>query len=245
MGVNGLDQPTRYWPLAAGTYRISSPFGRRADGFHYGVDFAAARGTPFYAPAEGVCVEGAERFDVQGFGRWVWLDCQESVGVDIIVGHGDPAVRGGERVLAGQLIGHVNTHGTSTGPHAHVEVWTAPGRLGGRAIDPAEWFAGALDPGNDEEELMALTFVNFEGKTVDAATALEWIDRRSYQNEIMLMAILDQLLGPGAGRIIRDRAGEQLRGWRQNGGRSLNDLTAAIAAQVDVPRTEDTAARRP
>ncbi|GAB2657800.1 M23 family metallopeptidase [Nocardia goodfellowii] len=233
--------PPRFWPLAAGTYTITSGFGPRAGGFHYGLDFAAPVGTPCYAPADGVCVEGAERTEVQGFGRWVWLDCQAAVGADFVIGHGDPAVRRGDPVRAGQLIGFVNSHGDSSGPHAHVEVWTAPGRVGGRAIDPAGWFAGAQHPPPGDEELMALTFVNFEGKTVDAATALYWIDRRTQQNEVMLMAILDQLLGPGAGRAVRDRAAQQQAGWPQNGGRSLNDLTAAIAEQLDVPGAEDTA----
>lgn len=133
----------KYFPLPAGSYTISSPFGPRDGGFHYGMDFAAPMHTPIYAPADGVCVEGSERFDVQGFGRWVWLDCQSGSKVDVIVGHLDPAVRSGDRVRAGQLIGYVNTYGESTGPHAHVEVWTPPGRVGGTAVDPASYFAGA------------------------------------------------------------------------------------------------------
>ncbi|MGW4123612.1 peptidoglycan DD-metalloendopeptidase family protein [Nocardia sp. NPDC004711] len=138
--------PIRYLPLAPGSYTISSPYGPRDGAFHAGLDFAAPIGTPFYAPVAGVIVEGAERDGVQGFGKWVWLDAQTAAGVDIIIGHGDPAVRGGDRVRAGQLLGYVNTHGESTGPHAHVEIWTPPGRLGGTTVDPAPWFAGALDP---------------------------------------------------------------------------------------------------
>ncbi len=139
--------PDRYTPLAAGTYRVSSEFGPRGGEFHQGLDYAADKGTPFYAPVDGVVIEGADRTNVAGFGRWVWLDAQQSAGVDIIIGHGDAAVRGGDHVRAGQLLGWVNSHGQSTGPHAHVEVWTSPGRVGGRPIDPAPWFAGAADPG--------------------------------------------------------------------------------------------------
>ncbi|MFE3052378.1 peptidoglycan DD-metalloendopeptidase family protein [Nocardia sp. NPDC059239] len=137
----------KYLPLKPGTYTVSSPFGPRDGGFHYGMDFAAPLGTPFYAPVAGVIVEGAERDGVSGFGKWVWLDAQDSAGVDIIIGHGDPAVRGGDRVHAGQLLGYVNTHGESTGPHAHIEVWTSPGRVGGQAVDPAPYFTGAGSPG--------------------------------------------------------------------------------------------------
>ncbi|CAM3038324.1 M23 family metallopeptidase [Skermania piniformis] len=147
----------RYWPLERGTYTISSGFGARrnpvtgADESHRGLDFAAKMGTPIYAPAAGVCVEGADRWNVQGFGRWIWLDCQQSVQLDVIVGHCDPLVRKGDRIRAGQLIGRVNRHGQSTGPHAHVELWTPPGRVPengrtGRAIDPALWFASAAFP---------------------------------------------------------------------------------------------------
>ncbi|MET8430171.1 peptidoglycan DD-metalloendopeptidase family protein [Nocardia sp. NPDC004860] len=135
-----------YLPLKSGTYTVSSPFGPRDGGFHYGMDFAAKMRTPFYAPLSGTIVEGAERTDVEGFGRWVWLDAQAAAGVDLIFGHGDPAVRGGDRVRAGQLLGYVNTYGQSTGPHLHLEVWTPPGRVGGRAVDPAPYFAGAVDP---------------------------------------------------------------------------------------------------
>lgn len=137
---------TRYLPLAPGTYSISSGYGPRDGQMHQGMDFAAELGTPIYAPLDGDVVEGIERQNVVGFGRWVWLDCQQAAGVDIIIGHLDPAVRGGSRVRAGQIIGYVNTYGQSTGPHAHVEIWTPPGRVGGRAVDPAPWFAQALDP---------------------------------------------------------------------------------------------------
>lgn len=143
----------KYWPMAKGSYQISSGFENRINPVtgqseqHLGLDFAAPKGTPFYAPADGICVEGSERSDVSGFGKWVWLDCQDSVGRDFIFGHGDPAVRGGDTIKAGQIVGRVNTYGQSTGPHLHAEVWTPPGRLGGTAVDPAIWFKDALFPG--------------------------------------------------------------------------------------------------
>lgn len=133
----------KFWPLAKGSFEISSDFGPRDGGFHAGMDFAAKKGVPFYSPGDGVCVEGSERRDVSGFGKWVWLDLQKSHGVDIIIGHGDPMVRADQPVKAGQLVGYVNSYGQSSGPHAHVEVWTPPGRIGGKAIDPAVWFKDA------------------------------------------------------------------------------------------------------
>lgn len=86
--------------------------------------------------------------------------------------------------------------------------------------------------------------VNFEGKERDLATIFFWGDKRGYQNEVMLMAVLDQLLGEGAGKKIRDGAGAEFTGWAQNGGRSANDTLAAIAAKVGVPNTSDKKEKR-
>ncbi|MBF6411193.1 peptidoglycan DD-metalloendopeptidase family protein [Nocardia farcinica] len=122
-------------------------------------------------------------------------------------------------------------------------------------VDFGAWGGGHTDPGSqfpwDElirrarafaegDEMSGIRFTNFEGVEVDAATALKWIDQRAWQNERMLVVVLDQLLGPGAGEKIRDQAGAEFEAWKQNGGRSLNDLTAAIGAAVGVPGTRDT-----
>ena len=110
---------------------------------HLGIDYAVPVGTPIYAPADGVVVEGRERTrPVDGFGSWIWLDCQESIGLDLIFGHvvgARTVVKAGDRVKAGDLIGHTGNEGDSTGPHLHFETWTAPGRIGGKAVDPAPY----------------------------------------------------------------------------------------------------------
>jgi GH25 family lysozyme M1 (1,4-beta-N-acetylmuramidase) len=139
-------------PLAAGTYTVSSGFGARWGTTHYGQDYACALGTPLYAVADGVVVQGKDRAQgsVSGFGSWIWLDCQASIGQDIIYGHVDHGgilVQAGDRVTAGQIIGHSGNEGASTGPHCHVECWSAPGRLGGAAHDPAVFLADATEPG--------------------------------------------------------------------------------------------------
>ena len=137
-------------PMKQGTYTVSSGYGPRWGTFHAGLDFAAPIGTPIYAAADGVVVEGRERYNVAGFGSWIWLDCQDSVGKDFIYGHVKHSgilVRAGDRVRAGQQIGVVGNEGESTGPHLHFEVWGAPGRLGGAHQDPAPYLAGAAQPG--------------------------------------------------------------------------------------------------
>lgn len=137
-------------PMKQGTYTVSSGYGPRWGTFHAGLDFAAPIGTPIYAAADGVVVEGRERYNVSGFGSWIWLDCQQSVGKDFIYGHvkhDGILVKAGDRVRAGQQISVVGNEGQSTGPHLHFEVWGSPGRLGGSHQDPAPYLANAVQPG--------------------------------------------------------------------------------------------------
>lgn len=137
-------------PMKQGTYQVSSGYGPRWGTFHAGLDFAAPIGTPIYVAADGVVVEGRERYNVSGFGSWIWLDCQDSVGKDFIYGHvkhDGILVKAGDRVRAGQQIGVVGNEGESTGSHLHFEVWGWPGRLGGSHQDPAPYLANAAQPG--------------------------------------------------------------------------------------------------
>ncbi|PMC63440.1 hypothetical protein CJ204_01055 [Corynebacterium xerosis] len=138
-------------PMKAGTYTVSSGYGPRWGTHHNGVDFAAPVGTPIYAAADGVVVQGRDRAQgtVEGFGSWIWIDSQESVGLDFIYGHVKHAgivVKRGDRVRAGQMIGVVGNEGQSTGPHLHFECWGPPGRIGGKHRDPAPLLDGAPEP---------------------------------------------------------------------------------------------------
>lgn len=140
------------YPMKQGTYRISSGYGARWGAFHAGLDFAAPLGTPIYAVADGVIVQGAERpaGSVTGFGNWVWQDSQKECGRDFIYGHmrhHEIYVRAGQRVKVGQLIARVGSEGQSTGAHLHFEVWGSPGRMGGRHENPANWLKGKPHPG--------------------------------------------------------------------------------------------------
>ena len=143
---------------------VSSPFGPRWGTVHRGIDFAVPVGTPLFAPADGVVVEGRERTrPVEGFGSWIWLDCKDSAGFDFIYGHVQGAgiqVERGERVRAGQLVGFSGNEGESTGPHLHFEAWTAPGRVGGQAVNPAPLFAARAYTEDEEQERMAKTVID-------------------------------------------------------------------------------------
>lgn len=105
--------------------RISSGFGWRRHpvlGFrrlHKGMDFAAPYGSPIRAATDGV-VGFAGRNG--GYGNFVKL----VHGGGLATGYGHMsriAVRGGQRVSRGEVIGYVGSTGLSTGPHLHYELW--------------------------------------------------------------------------------------------------------------------------
>ena len=115
--------------------RLSSVFGRRTHPvygdvrMHTGVDFAAARGTPVYATAPGrVSFVGSRG----GYGRVVEIaHGSETTTLYAHLSAVPDGLSQGDRVAAGDLIGHVGATGTATGPNLHYEV-----RVNGRPTDP-------------------------------------------------------------------------------------------------------------
>nr|WP_233498323.1 LysM peptidoglycan-binding domain-containing M23 family metallopeptidase [Meiothermus sp. QL-1] len=116
------------WPMT--NFTITTYFGRRGvfQRFHTGIDLAAPVGTPIYAARAGVVtVAGWSR---SGYGLHVVLD--HGGGQETLYGHMSRiAVRPGQRVERGELIGYVGSTGWSTGPHLHFEV-----RVDGVARNP-------------------------------------------------------------------------------------------------------------
>lgn len=140
-----------------GTWSVSSGYGMRWGSMHAGLDFAAPLGTPIYAVADGTVIQGADRAPgaISGFGNWVWIDHQSTLGVDTIYGHMRHAtilVKQGDRVKAGDKIAEVGSEGGSTGPHLHFEVWGPPGRIGGKHMDPAPWLEHNITAAQVAEE---------------------------------------------------------------------------------------------
>jgi murein DD-endopeptidase MepM/ murein hydrolase activator NlpD len=107
------------WPLSG--FRITTYFGGRGafQRYHTGIDLAAPYGTPIVAAKSGqVEVAGWSSF---GYGFHVVLD--HGGGVETLYAHMSRiAVRPGQWVEAGDLIGYVGSTGWSTGPHLHFEV---------------------------------------------------------------------------------------------------------------------------
>ncbi|WP_028477004.1 M23 family metallopeptidase [Nocardia sp. CNY236] len=112
---------------------ISSGFGSRWGGMHYGVDFADALGAPIHSVSSGTVVEAGP---ASGFGLWVRV--LQDDGTTAVYGHvNEMFVHAGQRVNAGDVIATVGNRGQSTGPHLHLEIWDQAGTK----IDPMPYMA--------------------------------------------------------------------------------------------------------
>jgi peptidoglycan hydrolase-like protein with peptidoglycan-binding domain len=103
-------------PVAA---PIGDRFGPRGAGFHPGLDFPAATGTPVVAARAGRVVRAG--FSADGYGNQVVL--AHGGGVRTRYAHlSSIAVSRGQWVPLGARVGRVGATGFATGPHLHFEV---------------------------------------------------------------------------------------------------------------------------
>ena len=115
--------------------RVSSGFGGRFHPIlknwrrHTGVDFAAPKGTPTWATADGIVEYAGVK---GGYGNMV--EIRHTSGITTLYGHLSaiaPNARRGARVSQGQTIGYVGATGLATGPHLHYEF-----KISGQHQDP-------------------------------------------------------------------------------------------------------------
>jgi murein DD-endopeptidase MepM/ murein hydrolase activator NlpD len=112
---------------------------------HSGIDFAANIGTPVYATADGRVAVVDVKFS--GYGKVVEVD--HGFGYRTRYAHmHDFAVRMGQNVKRGDLIGYVGNTGLSTAPHLHYEVL-----INGNQVDPVHYFFNDLTAGEYEKIL--------------------------------------------------------------------------------------------
>lgn len=151
----------RYWPLGSGRV-VTSPFGPRAGGFHYGVDFGRKGGSanmPVYAIQSGTVIFAGA---AQGYGGpdpcgWLVIDSSDDEGGGVLeYGHivRLPHVKVGSRVTAGEQIAVINpdpkTNG-GTAPHLHVS--DMPYEYNpAKKQDLMPRLVGALEPGVFENQ---------------------------------------------------------------------------------------------
>lgn len=132
------------FPLPAGSYVHTSPFGPRTDpitgesSFHAGTDLAAPDGTPIYALADGIVVDAGM---VGGYSGQITIehtiDGKRVASRYIHMWPDGILVTTGDHVKAGDHIGNVGSSGHSTGPHLHLEI--APGGATSKQVDPLPW----------------------------------------------------------------------------------------------------------
>jgi hypothetical protein len=130
---------------------ISSYFGYRPDPIykieklHTGIDFSAQMGTEAYATGDGV-VSDVEKGH-WGYGNMVTID--HGYGYKTRYAHlQKAAVRKGQQVKRGQLIGFIGNTGKTTGVHLHYEVLKND-----TPINPINFFYNDLTPDEYEQIL--------------------------------------------------------------------------------------------
>ncbi len=114
---------------------------------HTGVDFAAPKGTPVHAVADGVVI-----FKGWGGGGGNTLKIKHANNMQTGYLHLSGFAKGiaqGSRVQQGQLIGYVGSTGTSTGPHLDYRVWK-----GGKPINPLKIPSEPSEPISEENRAL-------------------------------------------------------------------------------------------
>lgn len=130
--------------LASGYgYRVHPVY--KVKKMHSGIDFAAEIGTPIYATADGKVAVVDVKFS--GYGKMVEVD--HGFGYRTRYAHmHEFAVRAGQNLKRGDLIGYVGNTGMSTAPHLHYEVL-----INGEQVNPVHYFFNDLSAAEYEKIL--------------------------------------------------------------------------------------------
>lgn len=108
-----------------GKFKVTSIRGNRtlfgANQYHGGLDLVALEDTNIYAIADGVV--DATPYEKNGFGYYVRQKLSD--GIRIYYGHmkeGSIAVKAGQKIKKGDMLGVMGSTGQSTGAHTHLEI---------------------------------------------------------------------------------------------------------------------------
>ena len=153
----------RHWPLGAGRV-VTSPYGDRAGGFHYGTDFGFPGGSanrPVYAIDDGTVLHCGAADGYGGPDPAGWIVVKSPDGTVWEYGHivREPGIKPRGRVKAGQVIARINPDSATNGgtsPHLHLSLMPN-GYKPGEKIDPMPALAGAQEPAATKEKTVGWT----------------------------------------------------------------------------------------
>lgn len=143
--------------------RLASGFGMRihpiykVKRMHTGLDFSAPRGTPIYATGAGKVRRAVTSYRKTGYGNFVEID--HGFGYRTLYAHMQMlAVKPGQQVKRGDLIGYVGSTGGSTAPHCHYEIIK-----NGKKINPIQFI---IQDVTDEEYQKLLELASRENQSL-------------------------------------------------------------------------------
>jgi hypothetical protein len=153
----------RYWPLEDGRV-VTSPFGPRAGGFHFGADFGfpgGSGGRPVFAIDDGTVLHSGAAQGYGGPDPAGWVVVQSDDGTVWEYGHVVrlPHVKPGTPVRAGDVIARVNPDAATNGgtaPHLHLSLMVDGYRPQAK-VDPLPALGGAKDPAAIKEKTVGWT----------------------------------------------------------------------------------------
>lgn len=124
------------WPVPGW---VTSPYGRRVNPIsgsmevHRGMDISVPGGTPILATADGIV-----SFSGWNGGGGNVIVVEHGRGYSTYYAHNKRnAVRVGQQVKRGEVIGYAGATGNATGSHVHYEIWRS-----GRAVNPRNYIQG-------------------------------------------------------------------------------------------------------
>lgn len=144
---------------------------------HEGVDFGTQNGTPFLSPFNGVILR--DIFNDKSYGNFsvVW-DSQQLCAVWFCHLQ-DVTTKVGDKVTKGQILGHTNNTGNSSGPHCHVNFVATDAQ--GNRLNKDNGYQGFLN-------ILDTNLVEFDGAEAMAVISQAELDkmrhdRDTYYNE--------------------------------------------------------------
>jgi murein DD-endopeptidase MepM/ murein hydrolase activator NlpD len=139
--------------------RMASGYGRRIHPIykvrkmHWGMDFSAKTGTPIFATGDGK-ISNDRKIGGSGYGKYIVID--HGYGYQTLYAHmSKVAVRKGQSVKRGDVIGYVGNSGRSAGPHLHYEVVKD-----GKKVNPINFYYSDLTPEEFEQMIEISNSIN-------------------------------------------------------------------------------------